>query len=170
MHGYAGGLLSKFGFIHGSFNVRTLVADVVREGTFEGQHTIIVQQGLRIGMLLLYLKYVFLQAFFHSSFNPSISIGGVWPGFITILDPWKILFEHRLLLSSGASVTWAHNSIVWGSKFEASVALLTTIILVIFTGLQVRIHNCTTFQMVFMGLLFIWLLVFMGFVIVGTIF
>jgi hypothetical protein len=49
MHGYAGGLLSKFGL----FMVVLMSAlwyDAVVEGTFEGQHTIIVQQGLRIGM------------------------------------------------------------------------------------------------------------------------
>jgi heme/copper-type cytochrome/quinol oxidase subunit 3 len=83
--------------------------------------------------------FAFFWAFFHSSFNPSPAIGGVWPpAYLTILDPWKIpLLNTILLLSSGASVTWAHHSIVWGSKSQASLALVVTIILaVIFTALQ----------------------------------
>jgi cytochrome c oxidase subunit 3 len=178
MHGYAGGLfLSKFGLFMVVLMSALWWRDVVREGTFEGQHTIIVQQGLRIGMFIISeLCFAFFWAFFHSSFNPSISIGGVWPpAFITILDPWKIpLLNTVLLLSSGASVTWAHNSIVWGSKFEASVALLTTIILaVIFTGLQAFEYITAPFTISdsVYGATFYMATGFHGFhVIVGTIF
>jgi heme/copper-type cytochrome/quinol oxidase subunit 3 len=83
--------------------------------------------------------FAFFWAFFHSSFNPSIVLGGVWPpAFITILDPWKIpLLNTILLLSSGATVTWAHNAIVWGSKSQAAASLILTIVLaIIFTALQ----------------------------------
>eukprot|EP01035_Chromulina_nebulosa_P002933 gene2933-4001_t len=61
--------------------------------------------------------------------NPSYAIGGVWPpAFISILDPWKIpLLNTFLLLSSGASVTWAHHSIILGSKSQGVLALKTTI-------------------------------------------
>jgi cytochrome c oxidase subunit 3 len=182
MHGYAGGLfLSKFGLFMVVLMSALWWRDVVREGTFEGQHTIIVQQGLRIGMLLFIISeimffFAFFWAFFHSSFNPSISIGGVWPpAFITILDPWKIpLLNTVLLLSSGASVTWAHNSIVWGSKFEASAALLTTIILAaIFTGLQAFEYTTAPFTISdsVYGATFYMATGFHGFhVIVGTIF
>jgi heme/copper-type cytochrome/quinol oxidase subunit 3 len=81
----------------------------------------------------------FFWAFFHSSFNPSPAIGGVWPpAYIVTLDPWKIpLLNTLILLSSGASVTWAHHSIVLGSKTQAIWALITTVVLaVIFTALQ----------------------------------
>jgi len=82
---------------------------------------------------------LFFWAFFHSSFNPSVAIGGVWPpAFMTILDPWKVpLLNTVLLLSSGATVTWAHHAIVWGSKSQASIALIYTLIFaIVFTGLQ----------------------------------
>ena len=118
--------------------------DVIRESTFEGHHTLAVQKGLRYGMILFIVSeimffFAFFWAFFHSSFNPNLAIGGVWPpAFIATLDPWKVpLLNTCLLLSSGASVTWAHHSIVGGSKFQAVVALIITIVLaVIFTGLQ----------------------------------
>lgn len=118
--------------------------DVIREGTVEGQHTTKVSAGLRLGMLLFIVSevlffFAFFWAFFHSSINPSIALGGVWPpAFLYILDPWKIpLLNTILLLSSGASVTWAHHSIVYGSKFEAILALVVTIsFATIFTGLQ----------------------------------
>jgi cytochrome c oxidase subunit 3 len=58
--------------------------DIIREGTFEGQHTKRVQLGLRMGVLLFIVSEImfffgFFWAFFHSSFNPSHLIGGVWP-------------------------------------------------------------------------------------------
>jgi len=119
--------------------------DVVREGTFEGQHTKKVVFGLRLGMLLFIVSeilffFAFFWAFFHSSINPSISLGGVWPpAFLVTLNPWKIpLLNTILLLSSGAAVTWTHHAILWGSKFEAMLALVSTIAFaIIFTGLQV---------------------------------
>jgi cytochrome c oxidase subunit 3 len=146
MHGYIGGFfLFQLGFLLVVFLMYCWWRDVVREATFEGQHTVSVSNGLRMGMLLFILSeimffFAFFWAFFHSSFNPHPFIGGVWPpAFLTILDPWKVpLLNTILLLSSGASVTWAHHSIVWGSKFNALVALLVTVCLaVIFTLLQV---------------------------------
>jgi len=81
----------------------------------------------------------FFGHFFHSSFNPSPAIGGVWPpAFMTILDPWKVpLLNTVILLTSGATVTWAHHAIVWGSKSNASIALIYTVLLaIVFTLLQ----------------------------------
>jgi len=145
MHGYiGGGFLWKFGFLMILFMMFCWWRDVVREGTFEGQHTNSVQSGLKLGMLLFIVSeimffFAFFWAFFHSSFNPSPAIGGVWPpAFITTLDPWKVpLLNTILLLSSGASVTLAHHSIILGSKYYASVALIVTICLaIVFTALQ----------------------------------
>jgi len=145
MHGYTGGFfLLRFAF----FLLVTIMflwwRDVIREATFEGQHTSAVSSGLRMGMLLFILSevmffFAFFWAFFHSSFNPSPFIGAVWPpAFITVLDPWKIpLLNTILLLSSGATVTWAHHSIVCGSKYNGIISLIVTILLAtIFTVLQ----------------------------------
>jgi len=145
MHGYSGGsFLWQFGFFMILFVMFSWWRDIVREGTFEGQHTQIVQSGLRMGMLLFIVSeimffFAFFWAFFHSSFNPSITLGGVWPPFfLTVLDAWKIpLLNTVILLTSGATVTWAHHGLVYGSKIQTSIALLFTLILaVIFTALQ----------------------------------
>jgi cytochrome c oxidase subunit 3 len=145
MHGYVGGgFLWRFGFVMILFMMFVWWRDIIREGTFEGQHTTAVQLGLRMGMLLFIVSeimffFAFFWAFFHSSFNPSPAIGGVWPpAFITILDPWKVpLLNTVILLTSGATITWGHHAIVWGSKYQAIVALLATVFLaIIFTALQ----------------------------------
>ena len=145
MHGYAvGSNLMLFGFIMVLFIMYCWWRDVVREATYEGQHTLQVSSGLRTGMLLFILSevmffFAFFWAFFHSSFNPSLAIGAVWPpADLVILDPWKVpLLNTILLLSSGASVTWAHHAIVFGSKFNGIVALIITVLLAaFFTALQ----------------------------------
>ena len=145
MHGYANGsFLLKVGFFMTLFVMYCWWRDITREGTYEGQHTVSVQQGLKLGVLLFILSevmffFAFFWGFFHSSFNPSPAIGGVWPpAYLVTLDPWKIpLWNTILLLSSGATVTWAHHAIIYGSKHEASVALIATVVLAsIFTALQ----------------------------------
>ena len=146
MHGYAEGTaIMRLGFFFLIFIMFCWWRDVVREATFEGQHTQSVSQGLKWGMLLFILSevmffFAFFWSFFHSSFNPSPFIGGVWPpAFIIVLDPWKIpLLNTIILLSSGASVTLAHHAIILGSKFEVISSLLVTVFLAItFTLLQI---------------------------------
>ena len=145
MHGYINGdFLWKFGLLLVLYIMYVWWRDIIREGTYEGQHTNNVQKGLRLGMILFIVSevmffFAFFWAFFHSSLNANFYIGGVWPpAFLTILDPWKIpLLNTVLLLTSGATVTWAHHSIVWGSKENGINALVYTIILAtIFTVLQ----------------------------------
>lgn len=145
LHGYSGGgFLWKFGFLMILFVMFCWWRDVVREATYEGQHTEAVQRGLRMGVILFIVSevmffFAFFWAFFHSSLNPSIAIGGVWPpAYIETLDPWKIpLLNTIILITSGVTVTWAHHAIVYGSKSQAMLALSLTIILaLIFTGFQ----------------------------------
>ena len=146
MHSYQGGWgLFCSGFLTLLFTMYVWWRDIIREGTFEGQHTAAVQQGLRQGVLLFIVSevmffFAFFWAFFDSSIKPSIMIGGVWPpeGLET-LSPWGVpLLNTIVLLTSGATVTWAHHGIVAGAKQSSQLALVVTIVLaIIFTALQV---------------------------------
>jgi cytochrome c oxidase subunit 3 len=145
MHSYTGGW---FLFILGFFSVvSTMILwwrDVIREATFEGQHTSAVQAGIKTGIILFIVSevmffFAFFWAFFHASINPSPNIGGVWPPQgIETLNPWGIpLLNTVILLSSGASVTWSHHAVIAGKKGTALETLLITILLAIcFTALQ----------------------------------
>ena len=119
--------------------------DIIREATFEEQHTAVVQRGLRLGMILFIISeimffFAFFWAFFHSSLSPAFNIGGVWPPeSITIIPASGIpLTNTFFLLSSGATVTWAHHAIISRAKKQTIVALLWTLLLAsLFTVLQV---------------------------------
>lgn len=145
MHSYIGGsLLLPLGIIMIIYTMTVWWRDVIREATFQGHHTTIVQRGLRYGMILFIVSEVFFflaffWAFFHSSLAPTVELGAIWPPKgIQVLNPWEVpLLNTVILLSSGATVTWAHHSIVSGNKIGALAGLFLTVILaVIFTILQ----------------------------------
>lgn len=145
MHSYSNGLaLSLFGFFTILFTMYVWWQDIIREGTFEGQHTWAVQLGLRQGVLLFIVSeimffFAFFWAFFDASIKPAVALGGVWPpNGLETLSPWGVpLLNTVILLSSGATVTWAHHAIVSGAKKSAQTGLAITIVLaVIFTALQ----------------------------------
>jgi cytochrome c oxidase subunit 3 len=144
-HGYNFGLEIMLSGLVGIIAVMSLwFRDVVREGSFQGMHTVQVQQGLRMGMLLFIASEVmfffsFFWAFFHSSLAPTIEIGSVWPPLgIMVLSPWEVpLLNTIILLTSGVTVTWAHHAIVAGERSQALQALISTVGLgIFFTALQ----------------------------------
>jgi cytochrome c oxidase subunit 3 len=118
--------------------------DVIRESTFEGHHTKIVQKGLRYGMILFIVSevmffFAFFWAFFASSLAPSIEIGAVWPPKgILVFNPWEIpLCNTLILLLSGFTITWSHHAIVAAKRKQAIISLVLTVLLgMFFTYLQ----------------------------------
>ena len=83
--------------------------------------------------------FAFFWAFFHSSLSPVYNIGGTWPPVaITVIPTFGIpLTNTFILLSSGATVTWAHHAIIVRAKKQALLALIITLILAtLFTSLQ----------------------------------
>jgi cytochrome c oxidase subunit 3 len=145
MHSYVGGgFLVALGATSVILCMFVWWRDVIREATFEGHHTSVVQIGLRYGMILFIVSEVlffaaFFWAFFHSSLAPTVELGAVWPPKgLQILNAWEVPFLNTLiLLLSGATVTWAHHAIIGGSRRQAIVGLICTLVLaVLFTSLQ----------------------------------
>jgi len=145
MHSYAmGGFTLAFGIFMVLYTMYFWWRDVVRESTYEGHHTHVVQVGLRYGMILFILSevmffFAFFWAFFNASVAPTIEVGSIWPPLgIQTLNAFEVpLLNTVILLLSGATVTWAHHAIVAGNRKEAILGLLFTVMLgVIFTFLQ----------------------------------
>ena len=159
----------------------TWLRDVTRESTYEGHHTHQVQTGLRSGMILFITSeimffFAFFWAFFHSSLTPTPAIGSLWPPLgVNTISAWGVpLLNTIILLSSGATITWSHHSIIYGDRKNAIISLLLTIFLAIFfTLLQAFEYieaNFTISDSVY-GSTFFLATGFHGFhVIIGTIF
>ena len=156
MHGFDGGFnLFLLGFGIVLYVMYVWWRDIIRESAFEGHHTMTVQAGLRWGMLLFIVSeimffFAFFWAFFHSSLAPTIELGAMWPPKgIEVLDPWQIPFLNTMiLLTSGASVTWAHHALVHNDHENTQDGLTYTLALgAIFTLLQVLEYMEATFSM-----------------------
>nr|WOW98975.1 cytochrome c oxidase subunit III [Cixiidae sp.] len=129
--------------------------DISRESTFQGEHTKKVTKMMKMGMILFITSEVmffssFFWSFFHSSLAPTIEIGLKWPpkGIMTFNPMEMPLLNTIILLSSGASITWAHHSML-SSKFKTTnKALLITILLgMYFSILQMWEYNQSSFTL-----------------------
>nr|UCU06872.1 cytochrome c oxidase subunit III [Potamometra linnavuorii] len=113
--------------------------DIIREGTYQGKHTIMVTNGLKWGMILFIVSEIFFfvsffWAFFHSSLAPTIEIGMTWPPKgIQTFNPMDIpLLNTTILLSSGITITWAHHSIMNKNHNQTVSGLFLTVTLGIY--------------------------------------
>nr|WMV00329.1 cytochrome oxidase subunit III [Maoricicada campbelli] len=118
--------------------------DISRESTFLGMHTMVVVNGLKMGMLLFIVSEIFFfvsffWGFFHSSLSPVVEIGMIWPPMgINVFNPTQVpLLNTMILLCSGITITWAHHSIMNGNHIDSIYSITLTIILgLYFTALQ----------------------------------
>ena len=130
--------------------------DVVKEAE-AGYHNKVVDYGLRYGMVLFIMSEVlFFSAWFWAFFDASLFpggsdnpemvsrtevMGGVWPPVEMegkLFNPWHVpLLNTLILLSSGATVTWAHRCLILNDRKGFLFALAVTIALgAVFTSLQ----------------------------------
>lgn len=127
--------------------------DVTREGTFLGQHTSYVVDGLRWGIILFIVSEImfffgFFWAFFHSRLAPTPEIGCCWPPTgISPINPFSVpLLNTAVLLASGVSITWAHHRLIDGRRSEAIKSLSLTVFLgIYFTTLQLSEYEEASF-------------------------
>jgi cytochrome c oxidase subunit 3 len=154
MHNFAGA--SNFFFI-ALFTVVLSMSfwfrDIISEGTFLGNHTLAVQKGLNLGIILfivseaLFFLAIF-WAFFHSALTPTIELGAQWPPIgIEPVNPFELpLLNTVILLSSGATVTYAHHGLIQGKRTAALYGSVATILLAaIFTGFQGLEYSVSSF-------------------------
>ena len=161
--------------------------DIVREanakeGNESANHSEEVKHGLRMGMMLFIASEVmFFFAFFWAWFSstvPAISKTAheVWPPVdIVPLATWDLPFLNTLiLLTSGATLTWAHHALNAGNRKSLKLGLLVTIGLgILFTCLQAYEYVHASFAITdgIYGSAFYLATGFHGFhVIVGTVF
>nr|UVV36454.1 cytochrome c oxidase subunit 3 [Nogodinidae sp.] len=118
--------------------------DITRESTFQGNHTNLVMKGMKMGMILFITSEVmffvsFFWSFFHSSLSPSIEIGMNWPPkSIKTFTPMEVpMLNTIILISSGVTITWAHQNILLNKFMKTKKAIMITIIMgIYFTILQ----------------------------------
>jgi cytochrome c oxidase subunit III len=129
------------GFIGVLYVMYAWWSDVVKESKI-GDHTPVVQIGLRYGMLLFIASEVmFFAAWFWSFFKHAIyPAGGVWPpDGIETFNPWHLpLINTLILLTSGATVTWAHHALLENDRKGLVNGLILTVALgALFTAFQI---------------------------------
>jgi cytochrome c oxidase subunit 3 len=140
VHGH-GPWLALIGFVAVLYTMYSWWSDVVGESR-AGDHTPVVQLGLRYGVLLFIISEVmFFSAWFWSFFKhamyPMPAIDSTWPPpGIETFDPWHLpLVNTLVLLCSGCAATWAHHEIVhennrqhfkWGLWLAICLGLLFT--------------------------------------------
>jgi len=127
--------------------------DVVKESR-KGEHTPVVQIGLRYGMILFIASEImffaaFFWVFFEMALFPEVrtfsaleEVRAAWeewpPAGVETLDPFHLpLVNTLILLLSGTTVTWAHHALQVNNRRDAKLALVITILLgVLFTAIQ----------------------------------
>lgn len=121
--------------------------------TFLGNHTLAVQKGLNLGVILfivseaLFFMAIF-WAFFHSALTPTVELGAQWPPLgIEPVNPFELpLLNTVILLSSGTTLTYAHHSLIKGNRAGALYGTIATVALaLIFTGFQGIEYSVSSF-------------------------
>ncbi|PWE17657.1 cytochrome c oxidase subunit 3 [Marinicauda salina] len=124
--------------------------DVIKEAN-QGDHTPVVDIGLRYGMILFILSEVmffvaWFWVFFEAALFHEARAGASWTGEaigvdfsgwetwpppgIETFDPFHLpLINTMILLLSGTTVTWAHHALQHGDRKGAKLGLLITILL-----------------------------------------
>jgi len=108
-----------------------------------GEHRSLVEDGLKLGIIIFILRevlffFTFFWSFFHYTFSPTAETGGVWPPiYFKTINPNNIpLVNTGILLSSGVLITWAHRDLL-GNKGGLTPLVLTFTLGIYFLFIQI---------------------------------
>lgn len=154
MHGFQFAIyLIGFNLLNLIWTMGLWFRDIISEGTYLGNHTLAVQKGINLGVLLfivsegLFFLAIF-WAYFHSSLSPTIEVGAHWPPMgIDSVNPFELpALNTVILLASGFTVTFAHHCIIGSGRSGVLKGIVYTILLaVIFTILQGVEYSSSSF-------------------------
>nr|AJY78503.1 cytochrome c oxidase subunit III [Cucullaea labiata] len=155
--------------------------DIIRESSFQGQHTKKEQKALWVGFVLficseVMLFFSFFWAFFHSSLAPSVELGCYWPPVgIQPVNPWGAPASMTVVLvCSGVCANWAMHGLKSDNLVESNKGMVMAVVLgLLFLLLQVCEYYdcCFTISDSVFGSVFFLITGFHGsHVIAGTIF
>nr|ATI24703.1 cytochrome c oxidase subunit 3 [Rhinocola aceris] len=123
--------------------------DIHRESTFQGNHTFLVTNSMKYGMILFITSEIwffisFFWSFFHHSLSPNQEIGLLWPPLgLYVFNPLHIpLINTLILLTSGISITWSHSSMCMNNFSQTKMGLVITLAL----GSYFSILQCYEYQ------------------------
>ena len=135
--------------------------DVVREATYEGLHSRVVQIHHRYGMMMFIASEVmFFVAWFWAYFDAALypndpiqfqraELIASWPPKgIETFDPWHLpLLNTLILLTSGTTATWAHHALLHGDRKGLKMGLWLTIGLgILFSFVQAYEYSHAAFH------------------------
>ena len=130
--------------------------DIVQEAHSGVDHTHEVQHGLRVGVVLFIASevmffFAFFWAYFHSSvpFLSKVAHTTWPPEGVVPLETWDLPFLNTLiLLTSGATVTYAHAALKAGDRGKLVGGLFLTVLLgFLFLGTQAYEYGHAAFKL-----------------------
>lgn len=118
--------------------------DLSNEASLKGQHRLLTQSNLKIGMAFFIFREVilffrFFWTYLHFSLNPVAELGLVWPSQgVLRLDPLSVpLLNTLILVSSGLTLTISHHLILNNCAKRLQWLLVTVLLGLIFTLFQI---------------------------------
>jgi len=125
--------------------------DIVREATFQGKHAHKVELGIRLGIILFIIREIFFffsffWSYFHSALRPSVELSRWPPRGVVPFSPYEVpLLNTLILLTRGATMTWAHDALIQSKWLEVFLGISVTLGLgIIFLSLQaLEYNNCS---------------------------